>query len=292
MLSMHHDGRAQVLAALREVYDGSWTRHVGTDGGKTLHWEGKVGLIAGVTPTIDRHHAVMGSMGERFILFRLPEIDADEHARRALEHAGREREMRSELGQAVEDLFATGLAGPRGINPDERDRLIALATLVVRCRSAVERDGYSREIELIPEPEAPTRLAVVLQRLLAGLDAIGVDRNTAWSVVAKAALDSVPAIRLAALRVLQAADGPLTTNTVAEQIRYPVQTSRRALEDLTAHRLVLRTKQGKGQADTWTLTQWAAERLAATVPEKSDGAIKSLLCIGGDFSGKLPGAAA
>ena len=90
VLSMHRDGRAQVLAALREVYDGSWTRHVGTDGGKTLHWEGKVGLIAGVTPTIDRHHAVMGAMGERFILFRLPEVDADEQARRALEHAGRE----------------------------------------------------------------------------------------------------------------------------------------------------------------------------------------------------------
>jgi hypothetical protein len=39
VLSMHREGRGQVLAALREVYDGAWTRHVGTDGGRMLHWQ-------------------------------------------------------------------------------------------------------------------------------------------------------------------------------------------------------------------------------------------------------------
>ena len=34
VLSMHRDARAAVLAALREIYDGSWTRHVGSDGGR------------------------------------------------------------------------------------------------------------------------------------------------------------------------------------------------------------------------------------------------------------------
>ena len=97
VLSMNRDARAAVLAALREVYDGSWTRHVGTGGGRTLTWSGKVGLVAGATPTIDRHHAVMGAMGERFVLFRLPEVDASEQARRALAHAGREKEMRQEI---------------------------------------------------------------------------------------------------------------------------------------------------------------------------------------------------
>ena len=38
VLSMNRDARAQLLAALREIYDGAWTRHVGTDGGKTLAW--------------------------------------------------------------------------------------------------------------------------------------------------------------------------------------------------------------------------------------------------------------
>ena len=99
VLSMHRDARSSLLAALREVYDGSWTRHVGTDGGRTLSWSGKIGLIVGCTPAIDSHHAVMGSMGERFVLFRLPSVDADKQARRALSHAGRERKMRTELAE-------------------------------------------------------------------------------------------------------------------------------------------------------------------------------------------------
>jgi len=45
VLSIASDSRGQVLAALREVYDGSWTRLVGTDGGRQLHWAGKCGLV-------------------------------------------------------------------------------------------------------------------------------------------------------------------------------------------------------------------------------------------------------
>ena len=113
VLSMNRDARAQVLAALREVYDGAWTRHVGTDGGRTMHWQGKVGLVAGCTPTIDRHHAVMAAMGERFALLRLPEVDGDEQARRALAHAGGETAMRHELAAAVQDMFASSFRQPR-----------------------------------------------------------------------------------------------------------------------------------------------------------------------------------
>ena len=54
---MHTETRAEVLAALREIYDGAWTRHVGTDGGRTLAWKGKVGLLFAATGVIDSHYA-------------------------------------------------------------------------------------------------------------------------------------------------------------------------------------------------------------------------------------------
>ena len=57
VLSMRADNKAETLAALREVFDGSWTRHLGTDGGKTLAWQGKVGLIFGATGVIDAHYS-------------------------------------------------------------------------------------------------------------------------------------------------------------------------------------------------------------------------------------------
>ena len=267
VLSMNRDARAAVLAALREIYDGAWTRHVGTDGGRTLSWAGRVGFVGGCTPTIDRHHTVMGAMGERFTLYRLPEADPDVQAREALRHSGRERAMRAELGDAARGVLAK-LATPQPRTEAETERLIALATFVVRARSAVERDGYSREIELVPGPEAPTRLVIVLDRLLGGLDALGCDRADAFRVVTKAALDSVPALRFAVLDVLHAADN-LDTNVIAEAVRHPSTTTRRALEDLTAHGLVDR-RRGENEKDPhrWTLTTFARARLDA-IPEMS-----------------------
>jgi len=152
------------------------------------------------------------------------------------------------------------------------DGLIALATFVVRARSAVERDGYSREIELIPGAEAPTRLVIVLDRLLAGLDSIGCDREQAWQVVTKAALDSIPALRLAVLDALRE-HGTADTNALAEAVRHPATTTRRALEDLTAHGLVECERQGEGRAHLWSLSSFAADRMGG-FPEKSSKTLR------------------
>jgi hypothetical protein len=277
VLSMNRDARALLLAALREIYDGSWTRHVGTDGGRTLSWTGKVGFVGGCTPTIDRHHAVMGAMGERFLLYRLPPTDPTTQAKRALAHAGREKAMRSELAAAIATIL-DNLDDETAPKPNDQDddRLIALATFVARARSAVERDGYTREIELIPEPEAPTRLVVVLRRLMQGFDAIGLDRETAWTVTIKAALDSVPTLRLAVMQTLYADGGALDTTLIADTVGYPTVTTRRALEELAVHGLVDCHRQGEGHAHRWTLSTFAAERLGG-FPEKS-----SSLRSGGD----------
>ena len=51
---------------------------------------------------------------------------------------------------------------------DDEHRLVALTTLVARARSAVVRDSYRREIELVPDAEAPGRLIGALGRLLTG----------------------------------------------------------------------------------------------------------------------------
>jgi hypothetical protein len=106
VLAMHRDKRAELLAALREIFDGSWTRNVGTDGGRTLTWSGKLGLIAGCTAAIDSYHGVMAVMGERFLLYRLPTTDPIQQAKQALANTGRVRAMREELAAAVTGLFA------------------------------------------------------------------------------------------------------------------------------------------------------------------------------------------
>jgi hypothetical protein len=273
-LSMKHEARAALLAALREIYDGSWTRHVGTDGGRTLHWQGKLGLIACCTTIIDTHHAVMAAMGERFLLYRLPEIDPKKQAKQALRNAGREREMRQELAAAVGGLFAE-IKLPEHqpeLSDDETDRLVALASLAAYSRSHVERDGRTREIELIPDHEAPARLSQALRRLYGGLLVIGVPQADAWPLVVKVGLDCMPKLRRSIFEYLVETEEWTATTTIAEAVGYPTQTARRSLEDLAVHGLVLRKSGGKGKSDTWLLAQlgrgWYAEA-RGSVPENS-----------------------
>jgi len=287
VLSMNREARASVLAALREVYDGSWTRHLGVDGGRTLAWQGKVGLLGGVTPAVDSHHTVMGALGERFVLYRLPEIDADAQARRALDHVGRERQMRVDLARAAGEVLDTVDARMLSASPSDAisEGLVSLATLAVRARSAVERDSYSREVTLIPASEAPARFALVLLRLWNGLRAIGVDERGTHAIVAKAALDSMPQIRRQVLGVL-VGGGVFSTAEVAEAIGYPSSTTRRACEDLVGHGVVVRAAGGQGKADLWSASDFTLQRWP-TVPEMSEAPISSCTHTN-DNSGKVP----
>jgi hypothetical protein len=286
MLAMNRDTRGAVLAALREIYDGSWTRQVGVDGGKTLQWQGKVGLIGACTSTIDAHHSVISAMGERFIMYRLPTINEDQLAARALEHQGSEAAMRKELSRDVSNLFSgLTLNKPEALVGDEKTRIIALATLSVRCRSAVERDGRTRDIELIAESESPGRLVLALSQLLAGVTAIGAHRSDAWQVVTKVALDCIPALRFRVIQRLAEATRAMETAVVADLVNCPLQTTRRALEDLTLHGVVSRIGEGQGKGGLWYLSDWtkrkcneggitfpemSEQEYGSTFPEKSD----------------------
>ena len=137
------------------------------------------------------------------------------------------------------------------------------------ARSPVERDSYSREIELVPDPEAPARFALMLASLLEGLYAIGLERANAWQLVSKVAFDSMPARRRQAIRLLAEVE-TLTTKTAAMRLGLPTTTTRRVLEDLAAHRLVQREVDEDGGSDAWRLTAWTLDKYReSTVPEKS-----------------------
>ncbi len=88
----------------------------------------------------------MSAMGQRFALYRLPEIEASEQARRAIENTGDEEQMRADLMAAVVDFFGTLVFENAPNLPEgEHQWLISLTTFVVKSRSAVDRNSYSRE---------------------------------------------------------------------------------------------------------------------------------------------------
>jgi hypothetical protein len=260
ILSMRPDTQAAILAALREVYDGSWTRHLGTDGGKALTWRGKLGFLFGATEAYDSHYAVIGSLGDRFLLCRL-EPCSDAQFTMALKHTGdATKMMRVELADAVAGLFVKPLPAPQPLADQEMERLKRVVMLAIQLRAGVERDRYSREIEAVYGAEGPGRIALTLERLLAGLTAIGVQRENAMSIVEKVAMDSTPPIRRQAFETLTMAW--LTTRDIANMMGLPTTTARRALEELAAHGLAVRQRGKKGDGkdkeagpDQWGLAE-------------------------------------
>ena len=252
MLSMHAETRAETLAALREVYDGAWTRHLGSAGGKTLAWKGKVAVIFAATEVIDSHHSVIGAMGDRFLLSRLKPVAGRKQFSRALKHVGGSiSQMRKELAGAVARLFAKRRtrSSPDRRRGDEEQSAKSCA-LAVRLRGAVARDTARREIEAIYGAEGTARIGLALERLLAGLETLGMDRKKALAVVEDVALDSVPPLRRRAYEYLRDHGGEVKTPNIATALGLPTNTVRRALEDLMAYHLVTRIS-GKGGAHSW-----------------------------------------
>jgi len=140
ILSMNRDTRALVLAALREIYDGHWSRNVGTDGGQTITWKGRLVVIGAVTTAWDSAHQVIATMGDRFVLVRL---NSGQHrlaaGRQAMCNVDSEITMRAELAKLVGELLKQ-CSTDVTVTEEEVNQLLDLADLVTRARTAVERD--------------------------------------------------------------------------------------------------------------------------------------------------------
>ena len=261
ILSMHGETRTELLAALREIYDGAWTRHLGVDGGKELSWRGKLGLVFAATESLDDYHAVIASLGHRFLICRMAS-DGDNQLDKAFDHTGAAAQMmRDELAAAVGGLFGDLRQDPPPLSGEERLRLRRVVRLAVRLRAHVERDRHTREILSIHGAEGPARMALGLERLLAGLHAIGIEREPAFAIIHHVALASTPAIRKCAYD--QLTETSQATRSIAEALRLPTTTARRALEELEAQGLAkrIRGSDKRGNVDAWTIDPiWAAEK--------------------------------
>src|SRR5262245_46423739 len=205
------------------------------------------------------HHSVVSAMGDRYLLCRVAPVEGQ--FERALDHVGEVTErMRQELLDAVVRLFDARSARPRPLSLEERGRISRICSVVVRLRAAVDRHRYTTEIEVIHGAEGTGRLGLSLERLLAGLDTLGVDRDIALNVVETVAMDSTPPIRRRAYEYLkQIAPRTAEIADIAVNVRIPEKTLRRHLEDLEVQGLarhIPAEKRGelgyeKGATDLW-----------------------------------------
>jgi hypothetical protein len=231
--SMKSDDRASVLADMRRIYDGRLRKEYGTsDDPKSHEWKGRITFLVAATPDVDGNYSIFQTLGERFVMVRFSRPGGIGAALCAMnQDSARARE---ELRSAVH-LLIRGIPNTNPqISEELQGRIAALAEFAVRGRTHVPRNGYSKKIEYVPEPEAATRLAQQLQQLAKGsalLSGREVVAEADFRLVQRAAFDSIPASRWRVLRALIEGKRPMDAGLPPSTLCY-------AREDLQAHGLL------------------------------------------------------
>lgn len=256
ILTMHSNVRDEIFGVLRDAYDGQIKKIYGT--GIVRRYESHFGIIAGVTPAIDTHAAMHGSLGERFLKYRLamPKLD-DEAARieKALNNLASEEEMRAALMEAAHGALEMRMPDPLPtINPKRLKRLVALAQFCAWLRGSVTRDKFSREVLHKPTREVGTRLAKQLSKLCVGMACFRRKTHVGkreTKIASKMARDSIPDRIEEVVKQLWY-HGPIGTRELGGRSRLPTSTIQRILEDLTWLGIV--KKAGTVTRKVWSLT--------------------------------------
>jgi hypothetical protein len=266
VLAMRSENQSEIIAQLREIYDGKYSKVFGT--GKEFQWSGRVGLIAACTPAYDKHHAVTGSLGERFLLYRTGGGNNIEMGLQAQRIVGHEDEMRAEIRKAVHnfiDKFESVKHAKLKPNEEINNMIVALACVVALGRCPVERDRGDKCVLYDPEPEGTPRLVKQLMQIGMGI-AVAHEKKQfdeeIYKIIKKIARDQLPVQRLKALKYLwdeKATDflmGWRKTKEVADAIKKPSYTTLLLLEDLMIVGCLNRTQEGDGQSSPymWQLT--------------------------------------
>ena len=160
ILSMNQDSRTEIYGQLRAAYDGYFEKAFGTMR-EPVRVKAKFGLLAGVTPIIDKYTALQGVLGERFLKVR-HEPNKLESTRRALLNEGHEEIMRLSLAKAVETFIKSRKFVEVTISEEIEMWILKLAfyTAYLRANVWASYDEQGRVIDAwINSVEVPTRIA-------------------------------------------------------------------------------------------------------------------------------------
>jgi len=276
VLNLRSEARAEILAQLREIYDGNASASFGT--GKDTKWEGKIGVLAAATPDAADTMTLDRALGERFLTLRLRGAARREMALRALQNGSKECAKKSALRGAVKKYLASPRRGAQHVTVSGAmlGRIAALADFVSIARTVPHRNYATREIDRLAEPEGPTRIAHqfgLLARCLAAVRGHDDVSEQDMQTVIRVGFDCLEPLRkLLLFDVFAAGEWGTTIKALADKHRKPRTTVTRILEDFQS---VNDGLVGRDD-DLWRRTQSAAELLHAIQPHNPDSPISNI----------------
>lgn len=231
VLEIDEKTRGKILSQLRRIYDGQLRREFGSEENlDEREWKGRITLLAGATPEVDRFHKVFAALGDRFARVRWPRAGGVEAAMMAMEQ---DRSVSEQLKKLVHEYLLPVLSQSKIDAPklghEMLLRIANLSEIVALARTYIPRNS-EREIDGAVQAESNTRLpqqlaqvgrgwAVLMNRGEVDEDGFALIRRTAW--------DSIPPVRRAILEALIAGKKPHSCGL-------PLATVDRGLEELTA----------------------------------------------------------
>jgi len=241
ILSKNKESSSQIFADFREMTDGYIKKEFGNGVTKEYHNITSSILFAS-TNAIEHFNSIYSSLGQR-IIFQRPKNNRTEAMKRAQANTGKESQMRNEISVAVNAFLddKVPMVQVCGLPPMEDDEILNNSyEFLALARTTIEKD-FRGEIEEIPEPEFPTRIAKTVSQLCQ-VHAFIYDREEVTAedraFGARIIKDNVPTQRWLVLSNMKMEWKP--TGSIADAIKLPSSTTLRALDDLTALGLVER----------------------------------------------------
>ena len=237
LASKRYDDIKQIGTQLREVYDGEFHKDTGT--GKSIQWKGKATVVAAGTPAVEHIWTQMRDMGERFMTVRWPRGDGIKQGEAALRQIGFESQIKVDGNKLLLEFLDQGSLTPAEI-PDilgEHRDLLYLAELIALVRASASRDsGGAREINNVTQCEGPSRImksmaqtarghATVFRRMKCNAEDIAAARRLG--------MDTLPDLKRKVFEVIPN-DYELDLEDISERSGLPIETCKRACEDMVA----------------------------------------------------------
>jgi len=275
ILAKERNERGEIFGQMRSWYDGEPSRRYGIFD-KTITVKSKVGMILGVTPSIDRFTGMLGQLGERFIKIRHVQNRA-ESRRKSLENAGKEHEMRQELACAVEHYMKNLCLEVLPIVPKEIVTAIgdiAELTALIRTTVPFGVGDPSSNMEVEIEPEYSTRLSKQLLKLAIMLAIVRQKSEMGFEeleTIMRVGLDTLPPKRFKILRELFWSEKPLSKFELVEATgfdRWTIMDSMKNLEHIGLVKGYTETTE-KGPVDFYEVSEGIRTQIEALFEEKN-----------------------
>ena len=258
VLSAGSRDRAEIFSQIRIAYDGEGGRSTGVDvqNIQSRQWRGKIACIFAVTDKIEHFKNNASDLGERFLYYRHNTVDLSEDD--MLVWSKHKSEVNIiKIQTNIKKLLSVGVKLLKNLEITDKDRryIFSSAKLIARLRAVVDRDGRTRQINLIHPPEEPFRLQNQLSGLYKCLKAIHGDDSTRPRLALKAVIEScIPQQRLHIVDFLHD-NSDILSSEIARAIGLPVTTVLTCLEDMHAQQILTQSTSENYNANAWSLAE-------------------------------------